>query len=55
MKEVVIVYLDNDGLECYRENYKLEELPDWLEVFARKLIKEGKNYGQYGDCIILIR
>lgn len=51
----VIVYLDNDGLECWREEYSEEEavMLGYGEIIE-EMKKEGRNTKQVGEVIFVL-
>jgi len=53
--KVVVIYLDDDGIECYREEFSEEEAVKIYGQFIEKMKKAGKWYGMIGDKIIMLK
>jgi len=52
--KVVVIYLDDDGIECYREVLDEKEARKIYGNFIDKMVKAGKWYGMVGDKVIML-
>ena len=52
--KVVVVYLDFDGYEAYREEYEWGNIPEELKEIVDEMVEAGVIVRQVGDKIVEI-
>ena len=52
--KVVIVYLDDEGIECYREVLSESKAKEMYGKVIDRMMKEGKWYDMLGDKVIML-
>lgn len=53
--KVVVIYLDDDGIECYREEMDETKAKRLYGDIVEKMKRTGKWYGMVGDKIIMLK